>query len=51
MSNGKFQTSQISHREKLVPIPHNARKIGTNTSRFSYQYFTFCENAQVVKLY
>ena len=46
-----FHISQISHCEKMVQILHSVWKIGTKTSRISYQYFTFVKFAHVVKLY
>ena len=41
LSNRIFHTSQFSHREKLVPIPHVFR---TNISHF-------VKNAHIVKFY
>ena len=50
LSNHKFHTSQISHDEKLVPIPYSVRKNGTDTSRISYQCFIFCEKCARSKI-
>ena len=51
MSNRKFHTSKISHREKMVLIPHSAWKIVPIRHVFYTNISHFVKSAHVVKLY
>ena len=49
--NRKFHSSQTSHCEDLVPIPHSMWRIGTNTSHISHPYLTLGKNTHEVNFH